>query len=135
MKIVIDLDNTLTDEFGNTKRPEVDKFLMKLIKDKHELILWTNSTSQRAKKILYDHNLKQYFSKFIFREDYDPENKGLNKNIVLVNADLIIDDDPDEIQFAKNMGRNGILVKSYRKNSQIEPDELNKVYEKICNIK
>ncbi|HEX3047420.1 MAG TPA: NIF family HAD-type phosphatase, partial [Bacillota bacterium] len=97
MNIVMDMDNTLTDEFGSSVRPGIINFLETLKRDGHVLILWTNSTKERAVTILKDHRLHFYFSRFIFREDYDPQNIGLPKDIRKVEGDLLIDDDPDEI--------------------------------------
>jgi TFIIF-interacting CTD phosphatase-like protein len=134
MRIVIDLDNTLTDEFGSSKRPFIDEFLQKL-KEKHYLILWTNSSSQRAKIILFEHDLKKYFSQFIFREDYDPQNKGVKKDITKVNADVIIDDDPDEIRYALKLKKKGILISSYRKGTLVNGNELTSIYNSISGIR
>ena len=34
----------------------------------------------------------------IFRENYDPQNKGINKDIRKVKGDMLVDDDPSEIR-------------------------------------
>lgn len=91
MNIVFDLDNTLTDEFGAGVRPGIDNLLDKLQKEGHTLILWTGSTRERAIHILKEHRLYYYFQKFIFREDYDPNNQGVHKDIRKVNGDLFRD--------------------------------------------
>ena len=62
------MDNTLIDEFGSTLRPGIIDFLENLKNMDLNLILWTNSTKERAKTILYNHKLNHYFSKFIFRK-------------------------------------------------------------------
>ena len=131
MNLIIDMDNTLTDEFGSTVRPGIIDLLAKLKNDGHILMLWTNSTKERALFILKDHKLNKYFSKFIFREDYDPENKGLNKDIRKVNGDILIDDDPEEIKYMKKINKRGIPISSYRKNIHSDKNELELIYKKI----
>jgi predicted HAD superfamily phosphohydrolase YqeG len=42
MKIAMDMDNTIVDEFGSTLRPGIIDFIEELSK-KHELIIMTNS--------------------------------------------------------------------------------------------
>ncbi len=121
--IVFDMDNTLVDETGATVRPGVIDLILSLKREGHTMILWTNSRGERARQIIIDNNLRQYFSKFIFREDYDPDNKGVRKDIRRVNGDILIDDDPDEIKYVKSIGKGGLLVKSYRKGDRVEKDE------------
>ena len=135
MIIVIDMDNTLTDEFGATARPGIADFLTKLKSDGHMLILWTNSTKERAATILKEHRLKAFFTKFIFRENYDPKNTGLNKDIRKVKGDLLIDDDPAEINYMKQINKKGILVTSYRNGKNIDQDELTRLYQEIKGMK
>ena len=86
MIIVFDMDNTLVDEMGATLRPGILDLLQKLRADNHELKLWTNSKKDRANSILQEHKLKSYFSEFVFRENYDPEEKGIRKDIRKINA-------------------------------------------------
>lgn len=131
MNIVFDMDNTLTDEFGSTARPGIDNLLDKLQKEGHTLILWTGSTRERAIHILKEHRLYYYFQKFIFREDYDPNNQGVHKDIRKVNGDLLIDDDPDEIRYMKEINKKGVQIAAYRKNNRLEPNELVELYQKI----
>jgi len=128
--IVIDLDNTISDEFGSTLRPGMDDFLLSLKRMNCNLILWTNSTKIRAREILREHQLLHFFDTIIYREDYDPGNIGVPKDIRNVSGDLLIDDDPAEIEFTRKIGRKGFLVKPYRKHSQIDPDE----YENIMKM-
>ena len=120
MLIVFDMDNTLVDELGSSKRPGIDALLSRLLSEKHTLYLWTSSTRDRAMSILRDHDLKKYFSKFIYRENYDPDNKGLNKDIRMVDGELLVDDDPKQIKYMNTIGRKGVLVTSYRQNMDIE---------------
>ena len=132
MKIVIDMDNTLTDLNGKHVRPGIETLLQMLIKDRHTLVLWTNSPKMRAIDILRDNQLMKYFSEFIYREDYDPSNRGLHKDIGKIGADLIIDDDPAEIEFNKKKKKRGILVKSFMSSStKIGPDEYKKIYSQV----
>ncbi len=132
MKIVIDMDNTLTDLNGKHVRPGIEALLKLLINDRHTLVLWTNSPKMRAMDILRDNQLMKYFSEFIYREDYDPSNRGLNKDIGEIGADLIIDDDPAEIEYNKKKKKRGILVRSYMSAStKMEPDEYKVIYEQV----
>src|SRR6056297_2504172 len=132
MKIVIDMDNTLTDLNGKHVRPGIETLLQMLIKDRHTLVLWTNSPKMRAIDILRDNQLMKYFSEFIYREDYDPSNRGLHKDIGKIGADLIIDDDPAEIEFNRKKKKRIILVKSFMSSStKIDPDEYKKIYSQV----
>ena len=81
MRIVFDLDNTLVDEMGKYSRPGVVELLEKLKIDGHRLSVWTSSTRKKALTVLNDLGLRKYFTDFIFREDYDPENLGVIKDI------------------------------------------------------
>ena len=85
--------------------------------------LWTSSTRERAVKILAEHKVEALFAAFRFREDYDPKNTGALKDLRQIGADAIIDDDPKHIEFAKSIGKIGILVVSYRGGSS-RPDDL-----------
>jgi len=129
MKIAIDMDNTIIDELGSTLRPGIINFLEK-VSIKNELILWTNSRRIRAMEILDHFNLRKYFTKIISRENYDPEEKGIRKDIAEYNYDIIIDDDIEEIEYNKKNGKVGILVESYRKSKKIDENEMEKIIEK-----
>ena len=129
MKIAIDMDNTIIDEFGSTLRPGILDFLDK-ISENNELILWTNSKRIRTMEILEHFNLRKYFVKIITRENYDPEENNLQKNIAEYNYDVIIDDDKEEIEYNKNKGKIGILIEPYRKNKKMEENELDKIIKK-----
>jgi len=126
MKIAIDMDNTIIDEFGSTLRPGILDFLESISKS-HELILWTNSKRIRTIEILNHFDLRKYFVKIISRENYDPEEKGLRKNIGEYDYDIIIDDDKEEIEYNNGKGKIGILVKTYRKNMEINEKELEEI--------
>jgi hydroxymethylpyrimidine pyrophosphatase-like HAD family hydrolase len=114
MKIAVDMDNTLFDDFGQRMRPGVLTLLKALREDGHELVLWTSSTRERAVRILAEHKVVPLFSTFRYREDYDPGNTGALKDLRAIGADAIIDDDPKHVDFAKAIGKIGILVTSYR---------------------
>lgn len=122
-RIVFDMDNTLVDEFGSTLRPGITGLLKELKGRGCELYLWTSSTRGRAREILSLHNLDRYFSKCVFREDYDPENRGVRKDIRKIGGQMLIDDDPGEIEHVKRLGLKGYVVKSYRKNSRTSGTE------------
>jgi phosphoglycolate phosphatase-like HAD superfamily hydrolase len=129
MKIAIDMDNTIIDELGSTLRPGIINFLEE-VSVRNELILWTNSKRIRAMEILDYFNLRKYFTKIISRENYDPEEKGIRKDIGKYGYDIIIDDDPEEVEYNIKIGKVGILVESYRRNKKIEENEMEKIIEK-----
>ncbi|HMV78202.1 MAG TPA: HAD family hydrolase [Leptospiraceae bacterium] len=128
MKIVFDMDNTVSDEFGSELREGIKELLSKLVSEKHTLVLWTNSSEERAEEILTRLKIKKFFSKCIFREDYDPENAGKRKDIRSINADLIIDDDEKEIFFNKENGKKGFRISPFRKGKKPDKTELEKLY-------
>lgn len=131
MKIIFDMDNTLTDETGATVRPDIVVLLRELKKDGHILVLWTSSTRDRARHILRDQGLRRFFTNFIYRENYDPEMQGRRKDLTLIRGDFIIDDDPDEIEFNQKKGINGFLISTYRRNFIPPREELNRLRKEI----
>lgn len=131
MNIVFDMDNTLIDEFGATVRPGIVDLLKRLKADGHDLYLWTNSTKQRAIGILREHKLMQFFTHCTYREDYDPENTGIAKDVLRVAASWLIDDDPQEISACRKSGVDGFLITPFRKGGKPNPKELNKIYSEI----
>ena len=135
LTIVFDMDNTLTDEFGADVRPEIVALLNRLKREGHILTLWTNSKRQRALEILSAHNLRKYFSKQIFRENYDPEEKDLRKDIREVKGDILIDDDPQEIEYVKSIGRGGFLISPFRKGNTPEKTEIAVLYKSISSFR
>ena len=120
------MDNTIIDEMGSSLRPKIIDFLEEISK-RHELILWTNSKRIRTMEILDHFELRKYISRIISRENYDPEEKGLRKDIGVYNCDAIIDDDIMEIEYNQNKKKIGILVDSYRKNKKLKKGELEKI--------
>jgi phosphoglycolate phosphatase-like HAD superfamily hydrolase len=126
MKIAIDMDNTIIDEMASTLRPGIINFLEKVSK-RNELILWTNSKRTRTMEILEYFDLRKYFIKIISRENYDPEEKGVKKDIREYDYDIIIDDDIEEIEYNIRNGNVGILVESYRKDKKVDENEMEKI--------
>jgi len=129
MRIAIDMDNTIIDEMASTLRPGILNFLEK-VSIKNELILWTNSRRIRAMEILEYFDLRKYFIKIISRENYDPEEKGIRKDIEKYDYDILIDDDIEEIEYTNKNGRTGILVEAYRRNKKMDENEMEKIIEK-----
>ena len=135
MVIVFDMDNTLVDEFGSSVRPGIVDLLKRLRQSGITLVLWTNSRRDRAKEILRIHDLRKYFTTCIFREDYDPAEKGIRKDIRRVKGDVLVDDDPDEIAYVKSLGKTGVLIRSFRKGSTSDILEISHIYSAIVKPK
>jgi TFIIF-interacting CTD phosphatase-like protein len=129
MKIAIDMDNTIIDEFGSSLRPGILDFFEE-ISTRHELILWTNSKRIRAMEIIDHFDIRKYFTKIISRENYDPQEIGLSKDISQYDYDILIDDDPDEIKYNESRGKTGILVEAYRKNKKVNENEFEEIIKK-----
>ena len=126
MKIAIDMDNTIIDEFGSTLRPGILDFLEE-ISTRHELVLFTNSKRIRAMEIIDHFDIRKYFTKIISRENYDPQEIGLSKDIGQYDCDVLIDDDPDEIKYNESRGKTGILVDTYRRNKKVNENEFEEI--------
>ncbi|MBA7581432.1 hypothetical protein ES708_23335 [subsurface metagenome] len=103
----------------------------KLRREGHTLILWTNSRRERAHEILLLHDLRRFFRICICREDYDPEDNDIPKDIRRVRGDLLVDDDPAEIAFVKSVGKKGYLIRPYRKGTKPAGKELTELYRRI----
>jgi len=78
-------------------------------------------------EILDHFDLRKYFVKIVSRENYDPEEKGLMKDIGMFNCDILIDDDAEEIKYTENLGKTGILIEPYRKNKKLDEKELEEI--------
>jgi hydroxymethylpyrimidine pyrophosphatase-like HAD family hydrolase len=131
MKIVFDMDNTLTDGWGTAVRPGMVDLLRRLKTEGHTLVVWTNSPRVRARQVLSDLNLRTLFGEFLFREDYDPDNAGKPKDIRTIGGDFLVDDDPKQIEFVKSAGKRGFLITSYWRQSTPSPAELERLYKAI----
>jgi hydroxymethylpyrimidine pyrophosphatase-like HAD family hydrolase len=126
MKIVFDMDNTLTDDFGKEVRPGIVKLLSRLKKEGFSMVLWTSSTKGRAREILSNHKLSQYFSEFIFREDYDPKRENLPKDIRTIKGDFLVDDDPRQIKFLNSFNIACFQITPFRAGRSTDQTELDK---------
>ena len=126
MKIAIDMDNTIIDEFGSTLRPGILNFLEE-VSARHKLILWTNSKRIRAMEIIDHFDIRKHFTKIISRENYDPGEIGTRKDIGQYDYDILIDDDPEEIKYNESRGKTGILVETYRKNKKVNENEFQEI--------
>jgi phosphoglycolate phosphatase-like HAD superfamily hydrolase len=135
MTIVFDLDNTLVDEFGAAPRPWIAELLGRLQQEGHALVLWTNSRRERALEILRRLELRGYFRRCICREDYDPEEKDVPKDIRKVHGDLLIDDDPQAVAYVRSTGRRAILIRAFRKGRAADRRELAEIYRCCCRTK
>jgi FMN phosphatase YigB (HAD superfamily) len=131
MIIVFDLDNTLVDAYGSSVRPGIAELLGRLNREGHSLILWTNSRKERAQEILRLHNLRRHFQACIFREDYDPDERDVPKDIRRVRGGILIDDDPQAIAYVRSIGRKGILIPPFRKGKATNRRELSDIYNLI----
>lgn len=126
MRIAVDLDNTLVDELGKGTRPGIREFLGRLRARGHTLILFTQSTKARARIILRDHGLEEFFAEFCYREDWDRDNVNPPKDLRLVRADALIDDDPKHVAFARQLGKRGLIVRPFR-GGPASPTELARI--------
>lgn len=131
MIIVFDLDNTLINEKASQLRPGALNLIKTLKRDKHKLILWTNSVKSRTLMILKDLKIISYFERIITREDYDPDFKDGLKDIRKVNGDILIDDNPAQKKYARNLNFEVIIVSSYLSYKPISEGEFKDVYKKI----
>jgi beta-phosphoglucomutase-like phosphatase (HAD superfamily) len=131
VKIVFDMDNTLADEFGGERRPGIEALLDALVAEGHELSLWTSSTKARAVEILERLDLARYFNECLFREDYDPENKGAIKDIRRIDGAVLIDDDPKQVAFTNGIKKLGIEISAYRGGEVADDGELDRIHARI----
>jgi phosphoglycolate phosphatase-like HAD superfamily hydrolase len=135
MVVVFDMDNTLVDAFGSMVRPGIVGLLGRLQTDGHTLVLWTNSRRDRAIEILREHDLRRYFKACIRREDYDPDEQDVPKDIRRIKGDILVDDDPEAIAYVRSTGRKGFLIRPYRKGTGVDPQELPNLYETVRRTK
>jgi hypothetical protein len=128
---VFDMDNTLVDELGKSVRPGMAALLQRLRGDGVTLVLWTSSTRLRAREILSFHRLDAAFGRFVFREDYDRDNKGAGKDIRQVGGDILVDDDPKQVDFVRGLGLAAFLITTYRGGPVAEDGELDRLYRAV----
>ena len=133
--IVFDMDNILVDEFGSSVRPGIVALLQRLRKDGHTLVLRTNSRRDRAMEILRIHDLRRHFRVCICREDYDPDEQDVPKDIRRIKGDILVDDDPEAIAYVRSIGRKGFLILPYRKGAAADRKELADLYGTIGRAK
>lgn len=131
MIVVFDMDNTLTDDFGQRVRPGIVGLLEDLAADGFTLALWTQSTRLRARRILDGHDLTRHFRTFVFREDYDPENQNVRKDIRRIDGSFLVDDDPDHVRHVKGLGLDGYVVRSFRGRFDMDRRELAQAHKAI----
>ena len=132
MIVVFDMDKTLTDDFGASVRPGIVGLLRRLVGDGIELCLWTNSTAERAREILSLHGLERFFTRFLFREDFDAKSEaGVPKDIRKIGAQFLVDADPMQIRFAQSVERGGFLITAYRGDAGTDERELEQIYAAI----
>jgi hydroxymethylpyrimidine pyrophosphatase-like HAD family hydrolase len=108
--VCFDLDNTLVDDTGHHLRPAMRELLGSLRAHGIRLSLWTASTKERTQEILREHRIEAWFGDFVFREDYDPEGIGYPKDITYLNADLLVDDRIEHIEFVRRKGQQGFQL-------------------------
>ena len=123
-RIVIDLDNTIACEFGRQVRPGIIAFLETLAAEGFELVLWTNSRRARAEIIIDEHDLGRHFARVICREDYDDQGP---KEIRKIGAQVLIDDDPAQVDAATAAGALGLLITPYRGGEDPKPGQLDEI--------
>jgi len=131
MHLVFDLDNTLTDDFGSVVRPGAVELLNTLQRDGHTLSVWTHSERDRARWLLRKLGLRSYFAQVVCREDYDPGNLDVGKDIRKIEGDWLIDDDPKQIEFVRSIGKRGFLISHFHKGRPVNSVELDQLYRKI----
>jgi len=108
--VCFDLDNTLVDDTGRHFRPGMRQLLDSLKANGITVSLWTASCTERGWEILKHHGLEDYFAHCICREDYDPEENWEPKDISRINADLLVDDWLQHIEYVIKSGRQGFLI-------------------------
>jgi hydroxymethylpyrimidine pyrophosphatase-like HAD family hydrolase len=114
--IYFDLDLTLIDELGQTVRPGMFELLESFKANNLQLSIWTASTKERAEPIIHELGLAEYFSSFVYREDYDPDATFagmLPKDIRFGDGDMLIDDSPRHCKFVESIGLKAFHIKPF----------------------
>jgi len=110
------LDHTLIDELGQTVRPGMFELLESFKANNLQLSIWTASTKERAEPIIHELGLAEYFSSFVYREDYDPDATfaGMRpKDIRFGDGDMLIDDSPRHCKFVESIGLKAFHIKTF----------------------
>jgi len=100
MHIYFDLDNTIIDETGDNVRPGMHELLTSFKHHGVRLSIWTASVRDRAEPILSRLRLKDYFTDFVYRDDYDPNagyGRSKPKDIRFGDGDMLIDDNYNHV--------------------------------------
>jgi hydroxymethylpyrimidine pyrophosphatase-like HAD family hydrolase len=114
--IVIDLDNTIICEAGETIRPGMFELLDSFKANNLKLSIWTASTNARAEPIIHNLGLAGYFASFVYRDDYDPDSKygcTQSKDIRFGNGDMLIDDSHRHCKFVESIGLKAFHIKPF----------------------
>ena len=114
MRIAYDLDGTILgmkDGYKFFLRPGIVRKLVVLRKKGHTLILWTFGTREwwnMAKKLFPE--LQKLFDEVYTRDEIPPKvtrNGGIQefiKDVRIVKADLLVDNDPAHLRWARRHG-------------------------------
>jgi len=134
MHIYFDLDHTLIDELGQTVRPGMFELLDSFKANNLQLSIWTASTKVRAEPIINNLGLAEYFSSFVYRDDYDPDATfaGMRpKDIRFGDGDMLIDDSPRHCKFVESIGLKAFNVDPYITYMDTDPSELEELHKMV----
>ena len=116
---------------AQVSRPGFIELLQNLKSEGHTLSLWTSSPRPRTEIILDDLKLREFFGTVVCREEYDPKNLGVGKDIAKIKGDFLIDDDPSQVEYAASIGKKAFLISPYRRNTEADPAELKRLLRAI----
>ena len=134
MHIYFDLDNTLIDELGQTVRPGMFELLESFKANNLQLSICTASTQARAEPIINNLGLDEYFSSFVFRDDYDKDAtfaKTQDKDIRFGGGDMLVDDSKRHCEFVESIGLKSFKVKPYVTHMDTDPSELEELHKLV----
>jgi len=126
MHIYWDLDNSLIDELGETVRPGMFELLESFKANDLQLSIWTASTKNRAEPIINSLGLAEYFTSFVYRDDYDPDAtfaKTQPKDIRFGDGDMLIDDSKRHCDFTTSIGLKAFKIESFVSYSNKDNDQ------------
>jgi len=115
-KVVFDVDHTLIDEKGESVRPGIVDLLKSLKDNGVELAVWTASFKERSEPILRNLGLIEYFSDFVYREDYNTDSRrwiSVPKDIRKTNGDILVDDSRKQVDYVNSIGLVGFKMTPY----------------------